>query len=207
MKEKAQFNYRIISDNRYLVTGVESLLSHSGVSFTLQEISVRDIFSLVGSTNTIVLVGDFFDSITIRHYHHLIKQEIPVLFILNGHDSKLSPPAFRKYTINSCNAVEEIRHTLRKTSHLCYDDALSPIKKLHLTATEVNVIMLYFCGLSELQISQMLNVRKKTILYHMQKLTYKYGVRKALHLFYFRNIINFHLSQLSPVSIGLCSRR
>lgn len=180
--------FYIITDNTYFFAGIEHLLSCTPSK--LRRISTADIRTLMYSTNATVLLDGAHHNISIQEFQHLSNKKINILFILNVNNDSLSQ-LVGVDILNACDTVDVLKRKLIKIS--C-GDLQDYGWHVYLTRTESVILRLYLNGLSPLQISREILVKKKTVYSHIRKILHKTGVKKITHLTLLRNILNYHLS-------------
>ncbi|MBW4926406.1 LuxR C-terminal-related transcriptional regulator, partial [Klebsiella pneumoniae] len=93
--------------------------------------------------------------------------------------------------LNAYGTAEELRRRL--INILCGD--IPSHHRVYLTRMESVILQLYVNGLSALQISQEITVKKRTVSTHLQNILHKTGIKKTYHLMLLKNILSFHLAQ------------
>ncbi len=184
-------NFYIITDNTYLFAGVRHLLSDLQVS--LHRVATNDIHSLAYPRDAILLLDGASHNISVREYKHINQLNTPVYFILNIRNEILSHLA----GINILNAHGTAEGLRRRLINILCGDIPSHNHRVYLTRMESVILQLYVNGLSALQISQEITVKKRTVSTHLQNILHKTGIKKTYHLMLLKNILSFHLAQYS----------
>ncbi|WP_227516871.1 helix-turn-helix transcriptional regulator [Klebsiella pneumoniae] len=182
-------NFYIITDNTYLFAGVKHLLSDLPVS--LHRVATNDIHSLAYPRDAILLLDGASHNISVREYKHINQLNTPVYFILNIRNEILSHLA----GINILNAYGTAEGLRRRLINILCGDIPSHNHRVYLTRMESVILQLYVNGLSALQISQEITVKKRTVSTHLQNILHKTGIKKTYHLMLLKNILSFHLAQ------------